>query len=71
LFEFFIERGYRGFDVFCKRRWRGGLTLRLRPVKSMKELFGDEDPKTSLARNVLWLPKSGARFDPSAYLYSE
>jgi FkbM family methyltransferase len=66
LFDFFIERGYRGFEVSQTGRWKT-LNFRLRPVKSLKELVGDEDLSTAIARNVLWLPISGGSFDPSAY----
>ena len=61
LFDFFLKRGYRGFDVSLAGRWKA-LTFRLRPVKSLKEIFGDEDLSTAIARNVLWLPTSGAHF---------
>jgi len=67
LFDFFHERGYRGFGVSLTGRWRYR-TFRLRPVKRLEDLYGDKDPVTAIAENLLWLPASGGRFDPSPYL---
>jgi FkbM family methyltransferase len=59
VFAFFRERDYRGYNVSLIGRWKSRRML-LRPLAR---------PEDHNSRNdVLWLPATGDRFDPSPYM---